>query len=281
MYKSTAAMLSLPAILLMLLAGGAARTAAYAPAEAAESHPATVARSASADRLGLALTGVGMEARDDLVCPLRWDGPGLGIELCYDHIAPRSRQQVRLASTLGLLTNRYGHRAAGIGLRLGYGYVHRAASFGPRGTTYLGALVRWDNRPHVYVDWDEEHLYWLTAYDLAPVARHELRMSARQQLSLQLALPLLSFVSRPPAQRHYKADDLLHPGFYIRKPSEHPRLASWNEHFAVTTGMTYELCLSRAWQLELGYEFDYRRFTEPRAVRILSNALSVRIAHGI
>jgi hypothetical protein len=264
MVKSPAAILTLPVTLLLLFAGGAIK-----------------AEPACDDRIGLAFIGLGMEARDDLVCPLRWDGPGLGLELSYEHIAPRSRQQVRLAPTLGLLTNRYGHRAAGMGLRLAYCHLRRAAASGSRGTTYLGALVRWVTRPHVYVDWDEEHLYWFTAYELAPAARHELRLSDRQQLELGFALPLIALVSRPPAQRHYKADDLLHPGFYLSKPGERMRLASWNEYFAVTAGIDYGLRIARSWQIGLGYEFDYRRFAEPRDVRIVSHALSLRIAHGI
>jgi hypothetical protein len=281
MCKSMAARLTLLAMLLLPLAGRAMAAAAPTPPVVTQPHPAADTRSACVDRLGLAFVGLGMEARDDLVCPLRWDGPGLGLELTYDRIAPRSRHQVRLAPTLGLLTNRYGHRAAGMGLRLTYSLLRRAARPDSRGTTYLGALVRWDTRPHVYVDWDEEHLYWFTAYELAPAAQHELRLSARQQLKLRFALPLLALVSRPPAHRQYKADDLLHPGFYISKPGERMQLASWNEYFAVTTGIDYELRLSRSWQLGFGYEFDYRRFMEPRAVRILSNSLSARIAHGI
>jgi len=233
----------------------------------------------SASRIGFALGVPYIQVRDDIVGPLRWDGPGGAIEIFYDHVGGATRHQLDLTLPLGLLTNRYGHRAAALGFKLGYTYFRPVMSSAEYGTAFAGGLLRWDEDLQFYADWDDEHLYWITACDLAPAVLHELRLGRRHRFDLGLDFAVLSLVSRPPSHRYYKIDDLTRLGFWFRKPHQGIRLTSVGRHLAVDASLDYALAISRSWLVGVAYELAYRRYTEPETIQSLSNTILIRATY--
>jgi hypothetical protein len=231
-------------------------------------------------RIGLALSGLHFQVRDDIVSPLRWDGIGASLEIFRDRLDESSRRQIALRLPLALLNNRYEHRAAAPGLKLGYGRLYRVSWFARSGATFAGALLQGNMDLQYYVDWDEEHLYWITTYDLAAAVQHEIRTRPRRQLTVRVAVPPVALVSRPPRHRYNKVDDFKHLGFWFRRPNEGLRLTSIPDLLALTAAAQYTFTFTKSWKLGTAYEFAFRRFARPEPVRILTHSVSIRISHG-
>ncbi len=230
-----------------------------------------------ANRLGLAVGLLHLQIRDDIIAPMRWSGLGASITLSYDRDRESSRTRMHLKFPVSFFTNRYGHEGAATGYALGYRYVRRVPEFGIAGTSFVGGAFLWNVDLQYYYDWDEEHLYWLTALDLALVFQHEVLLKPRNRLVFRFTFPLISLVSRPPDHRYYKSDNLDSFGLYFSKPYEGIHLTSLNEHLSMTLSLHYTFPLTRSWGFGTDYELGYRRFTDPETIQILSNTLSGRL----
>lgn len=261
-------------LIALLFAPAASADSAAGDALSPSPHPR------ASHRTGLALAGLYAQVRDDLVCPLRWSGIGAALEFSRDRLDESSRRQVSLKLPLGLLNNRYGHRAGAPGLQLGYARLRRVSWFAGSGATFAGVALRGHMDLQYYVDWDEEHLYWFTAYDLAAAAQQEIQLRPRQRLELRIALPPIALVSRPPRRRYYKVDDFMHLGFWFREPNGGLHLATWPQYLAGAFSAQYLHSLGDSWRLGAGYEFSYRRYSRPEPVRLLTHYLSLRVTHG-
>jgi len=255
--------------------------AADVPASPRETAPPVVpdGGARSANRIALALGALHMALRDDIIGPLKWDGPGAAMDFAYWRRSPVSCQGVELDLPLGLLTNRYGHRAGALGLRAGYAYLRRTAWSGGRASTFLGGSFGRNSDLQLYLDWDEEHLYWITTYDLAGVIQHEVRLAKGHGFEITLAVPMVSLVSRPPRSRYYKVDDFKNPGFYLSKPQENMSVAVFGELLSLDASLSYAFALKGSWAFWAKYGFQYRRYPEPETIRMSSSTFSLRVTH--
>jgi hypothetical protein len=222
-----------------------------------------------------------MAMRDDVVSPLKWAGPGGTLGFGYWRLGATSRHSVELSAPLGLLNNRYGHRAGALGLRVGYIYLRPLAAFGGRGTTFLGGCLQRDSDLYLYADWDDEHLYWITTYDIAAAVRHEVQLRNGHNLELQAVLPVVSLVSRPPRYRYYKIDDFKNPGFYLTKPQENLRVTALGELVSLDISVSYGFALAGSWAFRAQYGFYYRRYTRPETIVERSSVFSLRVTHDL
>jgi hypothetical protein len=263
--------------LALLIASGFASPTSAGPNPGDRHSPP--ARSRPIHRIGLGLSGLHCQVRDDIVSPLRWAGIGGSLEFFRDRLDESSRRQMTLKLPLALLTNRYEHRAGAPSLKLGYGRLHRVSWFAKSGAAFAGVLLLGNMDLQYYLDWDEEHLYWFTTYDLAAAAQHEIRIRPREYLVVRIAVPPVALVSRPPRHRYNKVDDFKHLDFWFRQPNEGLHLASVPRYLCVDSSAQFLFTLNDSWRLGAIYEFGYRRFSRPEPIRLLTHSLSVRILH--
>jgi hypothetical protein len=80
--------------------------------------------------VGLSLAHV--QARDELLTGLRWQGPGLELELGWEMAGARDDHRLTLTVPFALVENRYGHRGFLLGAGLEYAYA-RATPWSPAG----------------------------------------------------------------------------------------------------------------------------------------------------
>jgi hypothetical protein len=233
----------------------------------------------STNRIDLALGTLHMALRDDIVCPLKWAGPGGTLEAGYWRRSLGSRSGVELGLPLGLLNNRYGHRAGALGLRAGYTYLRHLADPRGRGSVFLGGCLRRDSDLQLYADWDEEHLYWITTYDLGVAARHEVELRNGHDLEFQAVLPVVSLISRPPRRRFYKIDDFKNPGFYLTKPQESLRFTALGELVSFDASVSYAFAMAGSWAFRAQYGFSYRRYTRPETIVERTSTFTLRATH--
>ncbi len=258
--------------------------AALAFGAAWASSPAAPPETAAPSQLtpGTALSvGLGLpylQARDDVLRPLRWGGPGGSLRLGWQH-AGDAVHRVALDVPIAFLQTRYAHEGLALTPRLAYSYLRPVASLGKAGALWVGGQLQGQLALHYFEQWDEEHLYWLTTYDAALHAAWALPLGASHQMSARLSVPLVTLVSRPPATRDNKIDDLKNPGAWLTTSHQGLRPALPPEHLAVQAELAYTRARSAAWHAQAAYDFQFRREREPRPVALLGHHLQLRLLH--
>jgi hypothetical protein len=217
---------------------------------------------------------------DDVVRGLRWQGPSLELDAGFRYASETDRHDAFLRFGAAYLQNRYDHAAVSAFHHLGYGFTRRVLRAGCWGTLFLGGQVREDVDLEYYIDWDEEHAYWLSSYALAAAARYEVSVASRHGFDVTLALPLLGWVGRPPEFHYYKADNLKDLGWIFEKPFEGLVFATLDKYQAAHLAAAYTFHPGRGWSLRLAYLVDYRRASFPRPAQVLVSNLTAGFVYA-
>jgi hypothetical protein len=153
-------------------------------------------------------------ARDDLLVPLAFTGPALGLGSRYRVGFGISALEAELELGIGVLTNRFDHEAEQLshGLALGYS---RAIKESTTEQTELAAIVRWQDELSYFESWDDAHGYWFSTLMLAPAIRDSRALSSGLQLESRAEFALLGIAARPPERRWNKQDALTHVSYHV------------------------------------------------------------------
>jgi hypothetical protein len=226
-------------------------------------------------RIGAGLSALHTQVSDELVRGLRWSGPGAALALSFERLGPRASQEVELALGLAYLENRYEHAGANLSLGAEWRWLHRAGAARPSGALRVGAFIRLALEEQVYVDWDEEHLYWLGAYEAGPAVAWELPPLRGHHLAASATLPLLALATRPPETRYVKVDPFENPTTYLSMPHARLRPAAFPRWIAPALRASWLSPARGAWRMRATWTATYRAYDLPREVRQLSHALAV------
>jgi hypothetical protein len=213
--------------------------------------------------------------------PLRWAGVGGGLALGGELRGADGLHRAALGLPLALVHDRFGHAGVGLSLQLGYAYLHRVAALGEGAALLVGAQAQGQVALQYYLDWDEEHAYWLSTYDVGPAAALTWRPAPAHRLAAQVSLPLLGLVSRPPELRTNKIDPLTHPGALLALAHQGLSPATLDRHAAVQAEVSWGLALSPHWGLRAAYSLQYRQARLPRPVTLLAQGLQVEVSRAL
>ncbi len=260
----------------LLASLGAALLLAGAPLAAARAEPAV-------SHVGVGLQARFAELREDLLRPLAYRGPGLGLALGFDRRRGGTEHEAALALAADAVTTRFGQEAIGLGVSARYEQARRVAALGPAGRTTVdvGAALRGSLALQYHVDWDDAHAYWLTAYDLGPLARLRWDRPGGGRLSATVVLPLVALASRPPERRFNKQDELKSVGFLLGRPHRGLRFAAPPRYLAGALRLAYERPLGAALRGRVAYELDGRRHARPRAIELVSHLLLLEVRRAL
>lgn len=225
-------------------------------------------------RFGYGLMIAHDQAREDLLIPLRWSGPGVGLRLEWERAAAMSRHSVKALVPVSFYENRFGHEGYGLGLEIAYSYTRKAREDFHRGRLFFGGQVKWDVHHGYYESWDEEHIYWLGAYSLGPRLAWSAPRGEKTRLAAELDFPLIALVSRPPLERLHKSDPRTKPSFYFTGPNRDMSFAGPFDYTAVHGGVS----VTRRWgksSIVLTYDLELVTYDEPERVVTLSNRFSI------
>lgn len=200
------------------------------------------------------------QVRDDLLVPLRFSGPGVGISLGYAFDDGAFRLESRFRATASLLFDRYGTKNAIVLPSLELGAHGHLTSIGDTRLA-LGALVSLRETVFYPVSWDDAHAYWLGVVSIGPSARLVMPLGERH-LALDVAIPAFGFVSRPPRHRLYKVDDLVNAGFWLGRFADAPKLSSVHELQALRLRGTWQ-GRGAGFRIDPFAELDFETFSEP------------------
>ena len=230
------------------------------------------------DRIAFGLGVPHVQIREELTRRFRWDGFGGLLALGYEHRGEEMRHVAAIELPVAWVTNRYGAGAAALALRLDYTLLVPVAELGG-GRLWAGGRYRWDHALQYYADWDEEHLYWLSAHELGPAVAWELPVAPFQTLRASLSLPVLALASRPPAERTNKIDDLKSVGFHLGRPHEDMAFTSLHEYVSAEAALAWAWSFSESWLIQAAWVSRYRRHASPVPVQLLENVLVTSVAH--
>jgi hypothetical protein len=164
-------------------------------------------------------------ARDDLLVPLAFTGPGLGLGSRYRLGFGTNAIEAELGLGLALLTNRFEHEAEQLSHGLAVGYSRVIAPNGGQ-RTELAAIVRWQDELTYFESWDDAHGYWLSSLVLAPAVRDSRALSSALVLESRAEVALLGISARPPERRWNKQDALTHFSYHVDRLGHGTRLAT-------------------------------------------------------
>ncbi len=225
-------------------------------------------------QIGLAVGAVHNQVRDDILAPLRWDGPGLVIDLWYRFENRSGRHQLELSAPFSFPTNRYDHPAWTWELYAGYSYLHKVAQSNKAGTVLVGALIDWRATGQEYYSWDVSHVYWLNAYELGPTALWRRPFGKNHALAARLDFPLVALVSRPPLHRY---NDEESDGYWFAHMNDNLTLTSLHEYISVTAKLDYDWRVHERVIVGMMYRFHFTTFSEPVRFSTLSHNLLLKV----
>jgi hypothetical protein len=211
-----------------------------------------------------------VQVRDDIVVPLSFSGPGLSLLLFYERRGLVHQHEIDARLGLALLRDRYGFSGALLSSSLSYRYLHSLSNNTLGGKIFLGSKLNWSLNDEFFYDWDEEHLYWLTAIELGPALRYSRSIKKERQIHLTLYFPVVAMISRPLLYRYYKTDELTKVGFLLSKPHEDLHFATFDTYQAAQISLAYEMR-----RITLTYTGSFKHAAEPEPVTLFTNSLDI------
>lgn len=220
-------------------------------------------------RVTLALT----QARDDLLAPLRWQGPTLGVGGWWTWGSAPAVNAVTLEIPFSVLSNRFGHRGYALSPLLTYGHLRRLTGGDAPTAAWVGGRLRGDLFNGFYESWDDEHLYWTTVYSLGPTVAWRGRVRGIAVWG-GADLPLVAAVSRPPADRMNQIDRLTRISGHLVDTHKDPSLAVFPAYAALhlTLGVVARVAGSL---ITLSYEVHGSTYDAPSRVSLLRHGVTV------
>ena len=191
---------------------------------------------------GISLGLSNYQVREEVLNNLRHSGTLFSLGLSHTRPTGLSLKTCRFNVTVSTMKSRYESESNSYALNtvLTYSYSRRVARLTDKADLYVGGIIGLNQHLDFYDAWDESHIYWLTAYFLGPAGLMTYRKSEKSSFSIDVNLPLVSVVSRPPERFLYKEGD---PTFswIMGRIHDNLRLTSIHRHFAfdVTLGYTH------------------------------------------
>lgn len=169
--------------------------------------------------IGLTTGGGIASYREDLLVPISFDGPGFIIGGYYSAQSERSQLNIRLKFGIAMLKNRFSHKAYAATLELRPTWMRKVHGHVQTDQLWVGLAFPMQMNNLFMDSWDDAHLYWLTTHSFAFAAEYRIADSRLGCPEVRFELPVLGFVSRPPAYRYQKQEAVSHLGYHFTEPN--------------------------------------------------------------
>ncbi len=182
--------------------------------------------------------------------------PFLGFS--YDWSTEQIKQRVEIFLIVNMLKSRYEQESAPviIDISLNYTHVRKITVFNPDLHLFLGGSAGLYSHMGFFDNWDDSHIYWLTYYYLGFNALITYKNPFESSTYLELSMPLLSLVSRPPERFLYK---MLNDKFSWIFSEIHKdlRLTTIHQHFVLNIDFGYKFRHSESFQQKVYWRLTY------------------------
>jgi len=227
---------------------------------------------------GVSLAATEYQIREEALNAVRHRGASLTLGMFRQGGDANRRHRITLSVLVGRLGDRYAPERGSLvahpelDLRMGW----RVGRLGRGTSLFLGGTAGWSAHWTFYEQWDEAHVYWLTASRLGIDGLLERDLGAGRSLQLEVGAPVLGLVSRPPSEFPYRE---VNPsaGWILREIHGRPRVASLADHLALDLSLAYSRIGGEGLKHQVFLRMEYIRDTAPssRPVTILTYRLGV------
>ncbi len=170
--------------------------------------------------LGILAGGGIASYREDLIVPLGFSGPSFSLGGLYTRQTEQKYTQIRLRFSMGLLQNRFSHKAYSAVIELQPSWVKKLSEKTGPGEIWGGVSIPLQLTNLFVESWDESHLYWLTTHSLAFVTEYRTRIPGMWNPIIRLDMPIIGFISRPPTYRYKKQEALSQLTYHFTEPNK-------------------------------------------------------------
>lgn len=205
--------------------------------------------------------GIGFTAyqiRDQLVSNIRHDGNFASLSLFHRKWRDVSIREIHFDLIFNPLTSRYESEAKSIvtNLAINYRYLMHVNKSNQDLQLFLGPIGGINWHLNYYNAWDESHIYWVSTYCAGIDGRLSYRVSEKIMVGLDVNLPVVVLVSRPPERFLYKEMD---PKFswVISRLHDDMKLTSVHQHFEFNSTVDLIYALSKKFKLGAFWRFQY------------------------
>ena len=215
------------------------------------------------------------QAREDLILPLRFVGPGFGVGMRYTLATPNWELRSSMNATALVLFDRYDTPNGVVEPAVELAWRRRLHN--PVWLTNLnvGPVIGAREFLGYYGSWDDSHLYWLGMSQIGVSASGDFALGGRS-IRIELAVPLCALVTRPPRYRRRKIDNVTSVGYWLGRFVDSPEMTSWHQLQALDLRATWRQ-LGDGWALDPYVRIDFVSFADPRRVTYLNMWLGLEV----
>jgi hypothetical protein len=218
--------------------------------------------------------------REDLIVPLGFHGPCLSLGGIYTLQYENNLIHIRLKIGLGHLENRYSHEAWVFMQDIRLSWLKNLKEHQKYGKFWGGISLPFQMNNLFIESWDDAHLYWLTAYNLAGALQWEKKVSLNNHLSIRIEIPFLGWISRPPSYRYDKQEPLNHFTYHFTEPNKSLHFETINTYRNIFIQMLLKREVQRS-LLNVGFEFQYNYCRKTERIFGLNTLLVFSYQWGI
>jgi hypothetical protein len=182
--------------------------------------------------------------------------PALGFS--YDWSNEHVRQKVELFLIVNMLKSRYEAETAPvvIDFTLNYTQNRKVTVFHPDLHLFLGGSVGLYSHMGWFDNWDDSHIYWLTYYYVGLNSLLTYKRPSEPSAYVELNIPLLSLVSRPPERFFYKGiNDKF--SWIVKEIHKDLKMTTIHQHLVLNVDLGYKFIHSKSFQQKVYWRINY------------------------
>lgn len=205
-------------------------------------------------------------------------GPGFYFGTFTEKSTGLSFQRIEVSLAANFLKSNYEIENSSFHFQLPFKYTYlrslRKLEKGP--AIYFGGFASFAANIEYFDNWDQNHFYWLTSYNLGVDFRTELHLSSKGKLQVESNIPIISLISRPPEQiTNTQASSSF---FNILKTIHtNPTIAFPIQHLSFCFGVRYIFFNKRKIQPALVWKLQYLKNNtrESRSLKIMNQTIGI------
>jgi hypothetical protein len=228
--------------------------------------------------IGLSLGAAEYQVRENVLNRIRHRGALISGGFFIESTGEISRQKFEFYLVFSKLKSRYDPDKSSFAVNpsLHYRYARKIKNINPAVTLFVGGVLGLDMHHEWFDNWDDSHLYWLTSYYLGGDGILTYRRSDTSSFVLEVYMPLLALISRPPERFLYKTAN---PDFswVVGELHSNMRLTSIHEHLALNLNLRYRFRYTHIYDQSIYWRLSYTRNTVPysKELSILTHTLGI------
>jgi hypothetical protein len=198
----------------------------------------------------------------------------------FEKLKSKSKKRLEFFIIYNRLKSRFdpGRSSLALNMILNYRYARRVKDLTRNLTLFLGGKIGFDSHIGYYENWDDSHPYWLTSYFLGLDGILTYKNSPSSSLDVEISIPVLALVSRPPPRFLYK---VVNPKFswLIKEIHHNLKFTSLHRHLVIYLDVVYTFGNTGKTKKRIYWKSCYLKnsLTNSRDLHVLSHTFGISI----